>query len=119
MREGTRTVLSMQNNYQGPPEAFAMVVPVPAVCRRSNVKTLPNEVFSRRRSARRAAPRRVLGAGSLLRQTSEHDCTRRATVRLGARRRAPAAPAAASTTVQDRGAVRRRRVRHRRASAQD
>jgi hypothetical protein len=31
MREGTRTVLSMQNNYQGPPESFAMVVPVPVV----------------------------------------------------------------------------------------
>jgi len=31
MREGARTVLSMQNNYQGPPDAFAMVVPVPIV----------------------------------------------------------------------------------------
>jgi hypothetical protein len=31
MRDGTRTVLSMQNNYQGPPENFAMVVPVPVV----------------------------------------------------------------------------------------
>jgi hypothetical protein len=26
MRDGTRAVLSMQNNYQGPPENFAMVV---------------------------------------------------------------------------------------------
>jgi len=31
MRDGTRTVLSMQNNYQGPPENFAMIVPVPVV----------------------------------------------------------------------------------------
>jgi hypothetical protein len=31
MRQGTRTVLSMQNNYQGPPENFAMVVPVPVI----------------------------------------------------------------------------------------
>ena len=31
MREGPRTVLSMQNNYQGPPENFAMVIPVPVV----------------------------------------------------------------------------------------
>ena len=31
MREGTTTVLSMQNNYQGPPQDFAMVVPVPVV----------------------------------------------------------------------------------------
>jgi MYXO-CTERM domain-containing protein len=45
MREGTRTVLSMQNNYQGPPEAFAMVVPVPVVLQKENVKTLPREVF--------------------------------------------------------------------------
>ena len=29
MREGQRTVLSMQNGYQGPPQDFAMVVPVP------------------------------------------------------------------------------------------
>ena len=28
MRMGTRTVLSMQNNYKGPPEAFALVIPV-------------------------------------------------------------------------------------------
>jgi hypothetical protein len=45
MREGTRTVLSMQNNYQGPPEDFAMVVPVPVVLQKENVKTLPREVF--------------------------------------------------------------------------
>src|SRR5512139_3753545 len=45
MREGTRTVLSMQNNYQGPPENFAMVVPVPIVLQKENVKTLPKDVF--------------------------------------------------------------------------
>ena len=33
MREGARTVLSMQNNYEGPAEDFAMVVPVPVVLR--------------------------------------------------------------------------------------
>src|SRR5688572_12218076 len=47
MREGTRTVLSMQNNYQGPPENFAMVVPVPVVLQKENVKTLPRDVFSK------------------------------------------------------------------------
>jgi len=47
MREGTRTVLSMQNNYQGPPENFAMVVPVPVVLQKENVKTLPMEVFDK------------------------------------------------------------------------
>ncbi|MEZ4403505.1 MAG: DUF2330 domain-containing protein [Kofleriaceae bacterium] len=46
MRAGTRTVLSMQNNYAGPPEAFAMVVPVPVVLQKDDVKTLPKEVFA-------------------------------------------------------------------------
>src|SRR4249920_607175 len=45
MRKGTRTVLSMQNSYQGPPEAFAMVIPVPVVLHEGDVKTLPLEVF--------------------------------------------------------------------------
>jgi len=47
MREGTRTVLSMQNNYKGPPEAFAMVIPVPTVLHEGDVKTLPKDVFDR------------------------------------------------------------------------
>ena len=46
MRMGTRTVLSMQNNYKGPPDAFAMVVPVPVVLREGDVKTLPKQVFA-------------------------------------------------------------------------
>jgi hypothetical protein len=57
MRVGTRTVLSMQNSYQGPPQDFAMVVPVPVVLREDNVKTLPREVFGRVDSL--AAPRLV------------------------------------------------------------
>jgi len=47
MRLGTRTVLSMQNNYKGPPEAFAMVVPVPVVLHEGDVKTLTRDVFER------------------------------------------------------------------------
>src|SRR5678815_2237345 len=46
MRKGTRTVLSMQNNYKGPPEAFAMVIPVPTVLHEGDVKTLPKELFA-------------------------------------------------------------------------
>jgi hypothetical protein len=46
MRKGTRTVLSMQNNYKGPPEAFAMVIPVPTVLKEADVKTLPKAVFA-------------------------------------------------------------------------
>jgi hypothetical protein len=47
MRNGTRTVLSMQNNYQGPPEDFAMVIPVPVVLQKENVKTLARNVFDK------------------------------------------------------------------------
>jgi hypothetical protein len=47
MRNGTRTVLSMQNGYQGPPEDFAMVVPVPVVLQKEQVKTLARGVFDK------------------------------------------------------------------------
>jgi MYXO-CTERM domain-containing protein len=47
MRDGKRTVLAMQNDYQGPPEDFALVVPVPVVLSEETVKTLPKEVFDR------------------------------------------------------------------------
>ena len=47
MRNGTRTVLSMQNSYQGPPEDFAMVIPVPVVLQKENVKTLTRGVFDK------------------------------------------------------------------------
>src|SRR5262245_56888664 len=57
LRDGIRTVLSMQNNYQGPPEAFAMVVPVPVVLQKENVKTLSPGVFER--IDRLTAPRLV------------------------------------------------------------
>jgi len=57
MRDGTRTVLSMQNNYEGPPQDFAMVVPVPVVLAEEDVRTLPNEIFDR--VDQLAAPRLV------------------------------------------------------------
>ena len=47
MREGTRTVLSMQNDYRGPLEDFAMVIPVPVVLRPTDVKVLDKGVFQR------------------------------------------------------------------------
>ncbi len=47
LRDGIRTVLSMANNYQGPPEDFALVIPVPIVLQKDNVKTLPAAVFDR------------------------------------------------------------------------
>src|SRR5688572_26819514 len=57
MRAGQRTVLSMQNSYKGPPEDFALVVPVPVVLQKENVKTLPEELFGRVDAL--AAPRLV------------------------------------------------------------
>ncbi len=57
MREGTRTVLAMQNNYQGPTKDFAMVVPVPVVLQKANVKTLARDLF--KRVDKIAAPRLV------------------------------------------------------------
>ncbi len=57
MRNGTRTVLSMQNNYQGPPSDFAMVVPVPIVLQKENVKTLSKSIFEK--VEKLAAPRLV------------------------------------------------------------
>lgn len=45
MREGNRMALSMSNDYDGPPESFAMVVPVPVVLQKENVKTLPMNIF--------------------------------------------------------------------------
>ncbi|MCA9674951.1 MAG: DUF2330 domain-containing protein, partial [Myxococcales bacterium] len=47
MRGGTRTVLSMQNAYQGPVADFALVIPVPVVLHEEDVKTLPKEVFAK------------------------------------------------------------------------
>ena len=57
MRQGTTTVLSLQNDYQGPPKDFALVVPVPVVVTQSQVKTLPHDIFAR--VDRLAAPRLV------------------------------------------------------------
>jgi hypothetical protein len=45
LRQGNKTVMTMSNNYQGPPENFAMVVPVPVVLHKEDVKTLPADVF--------------------------------------------------------------------------
>lgn len=45
MRRGNHTALTMSNNYNGPPQDFAMVVPVPVVLHKGEVKTLRPEVF--------------------------------------------------------------------------
>src|SRR5262245_42744339 len=45
LRHGNRTVMTMSNNYKGPAEDFAMVVPVPVVLQKEQVKTLQANVF--------------------------------------------------------------------------
>ena len=45
MRKGNHTVMTLSNNYKGPPEDFAMVVPVPVVLQKEQVKTLSPDVF--------------------------------------------------------------------------
>jgi hypothetical protein len=47
MRDGTRTVLAMQNDYRGPLEDFAMVVPVPVVLHEGDVRVVDKAVFER------------------------------------------------------------------------
>src|SRR5262245_63186705 len=47
MRQGTRTVLSMQNDYRGPLEDFALVVPVPVVLKPTDVKVVAHDFFDR------------------------------------------------------------------------
>lgn len=57
LRDGQTTVMAMRNDYQGPPEDFAMVVPVPVVLKKKQVKTLDEGVFGRLRT--QTAPRLV------------------------------------------------------------
>ena len=90
MREGTRTVLSMQNAYKGPPEKFAMVVPVPVVLQEENVRTLKREVFDH--IDQLASPR-------LVEYWEQDPCAQGAVSKGGfggTRSRAAAAPAAES-----------------------
>ncbi len=47
MRDGTRTVLAMENTYAGPLADFAVVIPVPTVLHQSDVRTLPKSLFDK------------------------------------------------------------------------
>ena len=46
-RQGTRTTLSMANDYSGPLDDFAMLVPVPEVLSESDIQTVRPELFQR------------------------------------------------------------------------
>lgn len=45
LRNGNRTTLTMTNNYKGPPEDFALVVPVPVVLRKRDVKIADPQIL--------------------------------------------------------------------------
>ena len=47
MREGTRTIVSIQPDHEGPLEAFVLEVPVDDSFRKESVRTLPRAVFTR------------------------------------------------------------------------
>ncbi len=57
MREGVRTVLAFQNDYRGPAEDFALIVPVPVVLEEGDVHTLHPSVFG---AVQRASQPRVV-----------------------------------------------------------
>ena len=47
VRDGTRTVLTMQNNYRGPVKDFALVIPVPEVLQEDEVAVVDPAIFAR------------------------------------------------------------------------
>jgi hypothetical protein len=46
-RQGDRTVLTMANDYQGPVQEFALVVPVPTVITEEQVNVADNAIMAR------------------------------------------------------------------------
>ena len=46
-RDGQRTTISMRNDYRGAPTEFALVVPVPVVLKKEDVKVLDQKIFNR------------------------------------------------------------------------
>ncbi len=55
LRDGTRTVLTIEAAYQGPPVELSMVIPIPTSISREDVRTTSGTVF--RRLDQRTAPR--------------------------------------------------------------
>jgi hypothetical protein len=47
VRDGDRTVLSLMNDYEGEPEQFALVIPVPVVLQQGQIHIGNRELFQR------------------------------------------------------------------------
>src|ERR1700692_3975522 len=100
MREGTHTILSMQTNYDGPLEPFALVVPLPAEIRPVDARTLPRALFERVA---------LLGAPRLVQCWEEAPCAGQTRTDAGAggpTSHGPGAKSAAQPTGATRGAPR-------------
>lgn len=46
VREGNRTTITMSSDFEGDTKDFAMVVPVPVVLQRNEIKTVPAQIFT-------------------------------------------------------------------------
>jgi MYXO-CTERM domain-containing protein len=89
MREGTRTILSIQTNYDGPIEPFVLIVPLPVELKPSEVRTLPRTVFERVA---------VEGAPRLVEYWEEDPCEGQRKEDAGTRRRPSRGAASARAT---------------------
>ena len=47
MRDGNKTVITMYNDFEGDVKDFAMVVPVPEVLQKNDIKVIDNHIFQR------------------------------------------------------------------------
>lgn len=47
VRDGNKNVITMYNDFKGDAKDFAMVVPVPVVLKRENIKVVPPSIFQR------------------------------------------------------------------------
>lgn len=47
VRDGNKNVITMYNDFKGDTKDFAMVVPVPVVLKRENIKVVPPSIFQR------------------------------------------------------------------------
>ncbi len=84
MRDGDHTVLSLQNYYDGPPEDFALVVPVPTTVEEGDIRVLSRDLFER--VDRLTAPR-------LVEYWEQDPCPRDEGLALGTDDAEPAQPA--------------------------
>jgi Na+-translocating ferredoxin:NAD+ oxidoreductase RnfD subunit len=46
VRDGNKTSITMYNDFQGDPKDFAMVVPVPVVLKKSDIKVVDQQIFN-------------------------------------------------------------------------